>query len=59
VGGEGGGGVGLGVKKTEWVDEEGSVDGGGKAGGLVGGESDGFVREESSKLLGVQGKRKH
>ena len=58
AGGEGGGGVGLGVKKTEGVDEEGSVDGGG-VGGLVGGESDGFVREESSKLLGVQEKRKH
>jgi len=49
----------LGKQEWEWVDEEGSTDGGGGACGSVGGESDDFVREESSKLLGVQGKRKH
>lgn len=52
AGEEGGSGVGLGIKKTEGVDEEGSADGGGGAGGLVGGESDGFVREERVTVEG-------
>jgi len=60
AGGEGSGGVGLGVKKTEGVDEEGFADGGGEADGLVGGESDGFVRKEGVTVEGevVEGKKR-
>ncbi|QCE08785.1 hypothetical protein DEO72_LG10g2 [Vigna unguiculata] len=50
--GEGSSVIGLGVKKMDGVDKEGFADGEGGAGGLVGGESDDFVREEGVTVEG-------